>query len=281
MSIFTSARTKWRRMIQDHAVTRAAFRQLEQAMGREPAKRYLELVYDSLIGRGLKIDTVAKDLVSDLIMKEHRNVLGKRQYVASLVAQTRSGGLRTILNANLRPSVSYYKNPSAPGLAGRQLAIDKAANWICGDYVAALATTRSLLAEYIPATAGQPGKAGAALGATPEHIKRIFKRAVTGAPPNRFNYLAGDVHYPSTVGAGVLLDELFQLTGATHWPAFGDTHWESIAMFYLTSLVTIQAFPDGNKRTGHLAYAIVLIKGTHDFKAPTSAKETELFRMNG
>ena len=40
-------------------------------------------------------------------------------------------------------------------------------------------------------------------------------------------------------------------------------------------------FSDGNKRAGHLAYAIVLIKGTHDFKAPTSALESQLFRMNG
>ena len=113
-------------------------------------------------------------------------------------------------------------------------------------------------------------------------MKRIHRKAVPGAPPFRFNYLAGDVKYPSTVGAASLLDEIFRVTaGQQVWPAFGDTHWESIAMFYLVSLVTVQAFSDGNKRAGHLAYAIVLIKGTHDFKVPTSAKESELFRMNG
>ncbi len=282
MSIFTSARTKWRRGIQDHATTRASFRQLEQAMGREPAKRYLELVYDSLVGRGLKIDTVGRDLIADLMDKEHRNVLGKRQYVNSLVPLTRSGALGNTLRTSLRATNDYYKNPRAVGLTGRELAIDQAANWVCGDFTAALTATRALLAEYIPAQAGHHGKAGAALGITPQHIRRIFKQAVPNAPANRFNYLAGDVHYPSTVGAGVLLDELFQLTaGATTWPNFGDAQWESIAMFYLVSLVTIQAFPDGNKRTGHLGYAIVLIKGTHGFKAPTTAKETELFRMNG
>ena len=37
----------------------------------------------------------------------------------------------------------------------------------------------------------------------------------------------------------------------------------------------------GLPATRAIAYAIVLIKGTHDFKTPTSAKETELFRMNG
>jgi hypothetical protein len=107
---------------------------------------------------------------------------------------------------------------------------------------------------------------------------------VLNPPAYRFNYLGGDVRYPSTVGAGVLLEELFQLTagcGPTAWPPFGDNRWEGIAMFYLASLVTIQAFSDGNKRAGHLAYAIVLIKGTHAFKAPTTAHENALFRMNG
>jgi hypothetical protein len=31
----------------------------------------------------------------------------------------------------------------------------------------------------------------------------------------------------------------------------------------------------------HLAYAIVLIKNTHTFLAPTAARENQLFRMNG
>jgi hypothetical protein len=113
-------------------------------------------------------------------------------------------------------------------------------------------------------------------------MRKIHKRAVPSAPAYRFNYLAGDVKYPSTVGAKVLLEDVFALTAGTNvWPAFGDASWESIAMFYLVSIVTIQAFSDGNKRAGHLAYAIVLIKGTHNFKAPTTAKESELFRMNG
>jgi hypothetical protein len=221
-------------------------------------------------------------MISDFIKKERENVVAKRQYVNSLVPQTSSGALGTILNANLRPEPDYYKNPKGGGLAGRDLAIDKAANWICGGYVAGLPAMRSLLGDYIPKNQGHHGKMGAALGRTPAHLRKVHKKAVPNPPPFRFNYLAGDVKYPSTVGANVLLEELFQLTAGTNdWPIFGDTHWESIAMFYLVTVVTIQAFSDGNKRAGHLAYAMVLIKGTHTFKAPTSAKESELFRMNG
>jgi hypothetical protein len=52
-------------------------------------------------------------------------------------------------------------------------------------------------------------------------------------------------------------------------------------MFYLSSLVTIQAFSDGNKRAGPMAHAIVPIKGTHAFEAATGAIENTLFKMKG
>ena len=44
MSIFTSKRTTWRRSVQNDAKTRVEFNQLAQAVGREYAKKYLELV---------------------------------------------------------------------------------------------------------------------------------------------------------------------------------------------------------------------------------------------
>lgn len=282
MSIFTSKKTKWRKSIQDHQDSRGEFNQLSATMGQKPAEAYLETIYDWAGDSKMKIDTLKPDMISDFIKMERENVVSKRQYVTSLVSETKSGNLGTILNANLRPEMDYYKNRAGTGLAARKLAIDKAANWICGSYVAALGSTRALLEEYIPTNPGQHGKAGAALGRTPDSIRKVHKKAVLNAPAYRFNYLGGAVKYPSTVGAKCLMEELFQLTAGTNvWPQFGDAHWESIAMFYLVSLVTIQAFSDGNKRAGHLAYAIVLIKGTHTFKAPTAAKESELFRMNG
>lgn len=282
MSIFTSKKAKWRQSIEQHNNSRVEFNQLSHTIGREHAKKFVELIYEWAGNSGMNIATLTPDIVSDFIRKERENVTSKRQYVGSLVPQTSSGALGGILNANLRADADYYNNPLGHGLAGRDLAIDKAANWICGGFVAGIPATRALLAQYIPTQGGHHGKAGAALGRTSEHMRKIHKRAVPNAPAYRFNYLAGDVKYPSTVGANVLLGDVFALTAGTNvWPAFGDAAWESIAMFYLVSIVTIQAFSDGNKRAGHLAYAIVLIKGTHNFKAPTTAKESELFRMNG
>ena len=212
---------------------------------------------------------------------ERENYNTRKQYVDSLIPQTKSGALGTILNNNLRLKTDYYKNPLGGVLTGRNLAIDEAANWVCGDYVAALPATRALLDHYIPVNPGDGGPMGHALGRTTQHLREVFSRAVQNPAPYRIN-LMGGVKYPSTVGGSELLEYIIGLTSGTiGWPAFGDAHWESIAMFYLVSIVHVQGFPDGNKRTGHLAYAIVLIKGTHTFKAPTTVKEGELFKMNG
>lgn len=281
MGLFTSKVVTWRRGMQNDPKSSNQFNKLSQTIGHENAKLFLETVYDKWInGLNYPIGNLQPDLVAAFMKTERKNYLSRKQYVDSLVPQTHSGALGTLLNANLRPTADYYKNPQAGGPAGRDLAIDQAANWVCGSYVAGLPATRALLQRYVPTQAGHAGPMGNALGRTTKHLRDVFKRAVPNAPPYRIN-LTGGVKYPSTVGGSVLLDYIIGLTAGTNqWPAFGDVAWESIAMFYLVSIVHVQGFPDGNKRTGHLAYAIVLIKGTHQFKVPTTAKEGELFRMN-
>lgn len=284
MSLFTSKKVEWRRRMQNDPKSRGEFDQLDATLGRDHAKDFLELVYDKwLNGFKYKIDDLKADTVAQFMKTERENYLARKQYVDALVPQTRSGGLKTILNAHLRPTADYYKTPRLPGLAGRDLAIDQAANWVCGSFVAGLPATRALLERYIPARGGDHGPMGFALGRTADPLRKLFQRMTTGQniAPYRIN-LMGGAKYPSTVGGGVLLDYILGLTAGTDsWPAFGDAHWESIAMFYLVSIVHVQGFTDANKRTGHMAYAIVLIKGTHQFKVPTTAKESELFRMNG
>ncbi len=282
MGLFTSSKVTWRRGIQTHADSRAEFDQLERTLGRDLAKAFLEMVYDKWVN-GLKYPVKSLDAkTAALFMKTERENYGARKlYVDSLVQQSASGALKTTLNAHIRPTPDYYKNPKGGVLTGRDLAIDQAANWVCGTYVPALPNTRAILEKYIPVNSGHGGPMGNALGRTTKHLYDVFKSAVQNPAAYRVN-LQGGVKYPSTVGGGLLLEYIIGLTSGTNsWPAFGDAKWEDIAMFYLVSIVHVQGFPDGNKRTAHLAYAIVLIKGTHAFKVPTVAKESELFKMNG
>lgn len=290
MGIFTSKKVEWRRKVQAHSKTKAGFDELERLYGRPRAKEFVELIYTKANEQNNKsILEIPKDLkpssfdvISLLLKGEKDAVLQRRGFYQGYMTDTKNGNLGTQLNSHLRAIGDFYHNPRALGLTGRELAIDQATNWICGDYVAGFPVTRALLEEYIPTTAGMPGKMGYCLGTTADHLWKVHKRLVTGLPSQTRLATKFINKYPSTVGAGFLFDELFTIgAGQQIWPPFGDAHWESIATFFLASIGTIQVFPDGNKRMGRFAYSVVLIKGTHTFKAPTDAFALSLFRMQG
>lgn len=286
MGLFTSKKEAWRKIIQTNVLTQAEFLALQQLYGNSLAKKFVELIYTKATEQNntgiLPTKPAVSAIIPLLMTKERDAVLLRRGFYQNYLLDSASNQFRTDLNLNLRATIDYYKNPSGGVLAGRALAIDQAANWICGDYTAALAGTRALLGEYIPVTAGQPGKFGPCLGRTPAQLWKIHPRLVPGLASNERLATKFINKYPSTVGAGFLFDELYTLTaGALNWPAFGDTSWESIATFYLASIGTIQVFPDGNKRMSRFAYSVLLIKGTHTFKAPTDAFCMGLYRMQG
>lgn len=276
MSIFDSARTRWAKGMRTDVACQASVAQLERLIGPKKTLAFLGLIHDRYQ------NAATGGIVDTFVGMERDNVTRRRQFVAALMQKAAANQLSQGLNANIEPVGNYYNNPTvAGGATARETAIDQAANWVCGAYTAGIPAVKALLERYIPVTAGQGGRMGQGLGTTPDHIRKVHAAVVPNAPASRFNYAAGPVTYPSTVGAGVLVDEIFAMTAQWPWPTFGSALWENIAMFYLASLVTVQGFSDGNKRAGHMAYAIVLIKGTHAFKAPTAAHETALFRMNG
>lgn len=279
MGFFDSNQTKWRKVNQTTQPAAGEYNQLKTIVGKKAADNCIDIIYKHFVNNG-KIN-IAPDLVQLFLKFERENFLLRRRFFTELIPRTSSGELGRLLNANLRSENDYYKNKTG-NIAGRELAIDKAANWICGGYVAGIPATKAILSSYIPTRAGDNGKAGAALGTSTNHIKKIHKKLLPNAPKNRFGYAGGNPKYPTTASATILLEEIFNLVGGkASWPPFGDAQWESIAMFYMSAIITVQGFSDGNKRTGHMAYAIILIKGTHDFKAPTTATENALFRMKG
>lgn len=286
MSIFDSKKVAWRKKVAKSTVTKTDYEELERLYGSPLAKEYVELIYTKAKEQKnegiLDTDPDISPVISALMKGEKAAVLQRRGFYQGYMQDAKSGVLGVQLNNHLRAVNDYYKSPRAHGLAGRELAIDQAANWICGDYVAALPGTRALLAEYIPVTAGHHGKFGPCLGPTPAQLWKVHKRLVPGLPSKTRLSTKFITKYPSTVGASFLFEELFTIVrGQQVWPAFGDAHWESIATFYLGSIGTIQVFPDGNKRMGRFAFSVLLIKGTHTFKAPTDAYALSLFRMQG
>jgi hypothetical protein len=286
MSIFDSKKVAWRKTIANNTKTKTKYQDLEQLYGSKLAKKFVELIYTKAkeqTNEGI-LDTQpsVSDIIPLLMEKEKEAVLRRRGFYQGYMQDCKNDSLRTDLNNNLQLDTAYYLSPKGGTLNARALAIDKAANWICGTYTAALPGTRALLEEYIPATGGQHGKFGPCLGRTPDQLWKVHSKLVPGLASNERLATKFINSYPSTVGAGFLFDELFTLVnGQQVWPAFGDTFWENIATFYMASIGTIQVFPDGNKRMGRFAYSVLLIKGTHTFKAPTDAYCLSLFRMKG
>jgi hypothetical protein len=274
---------EWRRGIQTHNDSRKEYDQLVRALGRLHADLFLDVVADSSVLRGRgSLDGLPPKSMAGFMKREVETFLARKQYIDSLVWRTTSRHLGNLLNTSIRDEKDYYKDRLIAGLDGRELAIDQAANWICsadkGKWRHLIPSTRLLLVDYIPVNPGDGGVMGRALGPTDQHL-RVLHRAITpDATLYRFSRIASP--YPSSVGGNKLLGYMFQLTSGLNWPNFGDPRWDSFAMFYLTAIAHAQGFADGNKRIAHLAYAIVLIKNTHDFKAPSEALERWLVRMN-
>lgn len=269
---------EWRRRIRTHNDSRRQWSQLERTLGWLYAELFIDLVADQeVLVHGGSLDALPPAAMAVYIQNELDRFRSRRRHVDWLMMRTVTGHLGTLLNGSIRPTADYYRN-AQPGLQGRDLAIDQAANWICGSYAPALPLTRQLLNHYIPVAPGHPGIMGdQALGPTEKHLRDIHLQVASDS--NRFR-LGKEAPYPSSLGGSKLLSYIFQLSAGTNWPAFGSPRWDSIAMFYLASIVHVQGFGDGNKRAGHFAYSIVMIKNTHSFKAPSAALERWLTRMD-
>ena len=184
MSIFDSKRTKWCKSMSTHVDARSEYNQLTASIGPKGAMAFLGIVHDHY-EKNKNLASMKADLVSIYTLFERENVAAKRQYLGELVTKTSSGELGTLLANNLRPEVEYYKTPGvARGATPREVAIDKAANWVCGDYVAGIASVKDILASHVPVRGGDHGKLGAALGPTPAGISKDHKKVVPGAPPH-------------------------------------------------------------------------------------------------
>jgi hypothetical protein len=265
--------------------TYLAFSDLSNLYGLPRAKQFVELIFTKAKEQGnediLRIeDDKAAPVIAVLMIGEKNAVLSRRAFYQEYLQGAENGDLGVQLNNNLRDLNDYYVNPRNDNPVGRELAIDKAANWICGDYTAGLAGTRALLGRYIPITQGTPGAFGRFLGPTPAKLWEVHKQLVPGLLSQERLRTGGAVNrYPSTIGAGFLFDELFTAIAGKMEPPFGDVAWENFATFFMGSIGTIQVFPDGNKRMSKFAYSVLLIKGTHTFKAPTEHFCRGLFRM--
>lgn len=78
---------------------------------------------------------------------------------------------------------------------------------------------------------------------------------------------AAGVPYPSTGGAGYLLERTFGFARGLTLPPVGDAAWFDVACFLMGATIRSHGFTDGNGRIGRAAFAAAMIKGQCGFSA--------------
>jgi hypothetical protein len=257
------------------------------------------------------------DEFSKFFKGELDKIQRRKAYVDTLLVRARSGELRAQLAENIWPAADYYSGSMPPIDAGQGRLPPIDVGQGSAAWAADLATTLGdgALAERFRArifdkekayrwiTKGWEGEGlakvegeltkalatpsgGPPLGPDASMLQSIFKPVVidltagTDHPVSPYRAPHPETPYPSSVGGTYLLNWIFQKTSNITWPPQGDAAWEDYAVFFLGAIGAVQAFPDGNKRMSRLAYAIVLLKGGREFKAPTDKFSAELYRMN-
>ena len=105
---------------------------------------------------------------------------------------------------------------------------------------------------------------------------KIWTDLVKDAPAYRITM---GTKYPSDVAGMSLLRKEMATLGGQRMPVQGNRRWEDLALHLFGVIMSLQAFPDGNKRLGRAAYAILMAGSGLDFKAPNRKLGGELAAM--
>ncbi len=201
--------------------------------------------------------------------------MGRRQtYIDGLKGEAGLGQLYTRLTNNTEPEGNYYAAPvptppriGAPPIPPRpqwMIEHSKATSWLThGVHGNTSAYTRNLR-QLSRRDGSNP------LGANDTIARQAWSDLVPIAPGYRgWSAAATAVPYPSNIGGGkVLNDVLADLSNNVALPPLGDNRWYDWALFVYGSMMTVQAFTDGNKRISRLAYALMIVNGGVPFVAP-------------
>src|SRR5262245_38847101 len=128
----------WRRKVVGSKVTKNDYRELKDLYGEKRADRFVELIYTKAKEQNyagiLETEPAVCPVISALMQGEKRAVNLRRGFYQGYMADAKAGTLAQNLNNNLRWETDYYTTPRTNNPTSRDLAVDKAANWICGDY---------------------------------------------------------------------------------------------------------------------------------------------------
>jgi hypothetical protein len=195
-----------------------------------------------------------------------------------------TGSLYTELKTKTEVETNYYNAPPIrptqsgvpviPPKPKYLINLDKAIAWATATLKGDKSSFVQTILEYAKFDGSFP------LGSDTTLLDKAFKKLVLGAPAYRgWNDTASQQKYPSNIGGKKVLNDILVSLGVMTMPSRGDNLWYDLALYVLGSIITVQAFTDGNKRMARFAYILVLLSGGVDMLAPTDKFGSELGNM--
>jgi hypothetical protein len=205
-------------------------------------------------------------------------------YANGLKGKARNGLLYTGLQANTEPEANYYQapapaapKPGAPAIPAKPANLVNQAKglaWLShGVHGDTTAFTRMLM-RHSKFDGTFP------LGTDASLLMGAWQTLVPIAPAYRgWTNVAMQQKYPSNVGGVKVLDEIIGDLSTSAMPTAGDNRWYDLALYVLGSIVTTQAFTDGNKRMSRFAYVLMLLSGGVPIVVPNGTYGSSLGDM--
>lgn len=262
----------------------SGFKKLAEILGSDKAEAVVDLIFDNQVretnpnDRYVLVTCEQSDYASHIgqqLEAESNQIRDKRLYVTSLLKATMAGDLRENLATMTEPETNYVFARKQPRSGTIEREICKASDWICSTMRGNDAeAVRDCLTRHVLT---QPS--GPALGRTPaELLDKVHAELAPDSPRVRSPNSA--TAYPSSIGGRFLLEQIFQWTSRIIWPGPGEEIWQDVALFYLGAIASVQGYPDGNKRSARMAYALTLLKANLPFVAPNLTLQGALIQMD-
>lgn len=211
------------------------------------------------------IDRLAITMGEDVAKLDRR-----AQQANALFARVANGSLgqEALGPRRLEPEESYYTAEASEN-AEQQ----KARAWLKRGVAGDASEFDRVFAKYVT------GGSGLFPGADDKIVTAIWKKLIKGAPAHRLPSL--DTPYPSSFAGMVLLGQLLKSHAKVQPPPIGRLPrvWQGHALYWLATIMSVQPFPDGNKRVARAVYAILMARADIPFVAPTNAYGAELAGM--
>jgi hypothetical protein len=230
---------------------------------------------------GLQTFFVAVESLFDFDIKKMNQ---RAAYANGLKGKAGTGLLYTSLQASAEPEANYFQAPApraptpgapvVPAKPAYMINQSKGLAWLShGVQGDTTAFTRMLL-QHSKNDGSFP------LGADSTLLATAWPALVPLAPAYRgWNNVASQQKYPSNIGGMKVLNDIIVDLSTSAMPAVGDTRWYDLALYVLGSVVTTQAFTDGNKRMSRFAYVLMLLSGGVPMVVPNSTLGSSLGDM--